>query len=90
LSIGNVCQPDIRGGCAGEAITALIGVRINADPFVRHAVAHGLGITSRPDAIETPIELMADVADDVRDWLPLGWVSLLEIIRKYGMRFVGT
>jgi hypothetical protein len=73
-----ICQsamfanPIFAAGASARQLRPLIGVRINADPFVRRAVAHGLGFTSRPDAIETPIELMADVADDVRDWATFG------------------
>jgi len=55
-----------------RAITALIGIRNNADPCVRHAVANGLGRTSRPEAIQTLIELMEDTDDDVRDWATFG------------------
>jgi HEAT repeat protein len=50
------------------AISALIDIRDNSDPYVRWAVAHGMQGSQREDAIATLIELMDDVNDNVRDW----------------------
>jgi HEAT repeat protein len=51
-----------------RAITALIEMRGNADPYVRRAVACGMANSARPEAISTLVDLMQDEDDEVRNW----------------------
>jgi HEAT repeat protein len=55
-----------------RAEDALIQLRHNSDPEVRWAVAHGLGGTEHPDAIQALIELVEDTDDEVRNWSTFG------------------
>jgi HEAT repeat protein len=58
----------------GEA--ALIELRRHPDPGVRHAMACGMGGSTKPEALQTLIELMEDTDDNVRDWATFGLGSL--------------
>lgn len=50
------------------AITALIGLRANPNPEVRHAVACCITLRNRPEGVAVLLALMEDEDDDVRNW----------------------
>lgn len=50
------------------SVSALIEVRKRRDPYVRQAVAVGMGNSQQPETISTLIELMEDDNDEVRNW----------------------
>ena len=61
-----------------RAVAALIRIRDNPDPEVRHAVACGMTSSTDTLAVETLILLMEDSGEDVRDWATFGLGSLRE------------